>query len=410
MVKDTKFYDLLGVSSSASDNELKKAYRKSALKYHPDKNPSPEAAEKFKELSHAYEVLSDDQKREIYDSYGEEGLNGGGQGMGGMGADDIFSQFFGGGFGGMGGMGGASRGPQRGKDIKHSILCTLEELYKGRTAKLALNKTILCKLCNGRGGKEGKIKQCSSCHGSGMKFVTRQMGPMIQRFQTVCDACQGTGDICDPKDRCADCKGKKTQSERKILEVHIDPGMKDGQRIVFSGEGDQEPNVTPGDVVFVVDEKPHEHFARKGNDLSYECEIDLLTALAGGEVAFKHVSGDYIKFTIIPGEVIAPDAVKVIEGQGMPIFRTSDKGNLFVKFSVKFPEANFAGEEKLKELESILPARAPVKIPKSAIVDEVDLTEVDPFKHGQKTRGAGSAHDSDDEDGQQGPGVQCASQ
>ncbi|KAM9939691.1 hypothetical protein OXX80_000824, partial [Metschnikowia pulcherrima] len=305
MVKDTKFYDLLGVSPQASENELKKAYRKAALKYHPDKNPSPEAAEKFKELSQAYEVLSDDQKREVYDSYGVEGLSGGGPGgMGGMGADDIFSQFFGGGFGGMGG--GASRGPTRGKDIKHTISCTLEELYKGRTAKLALNKTVLCKSCDGRGGKEGKIKQCSSCHGSGMKFVTRQMGPMIQRFQTTCDVCQGSGDICDAKDRCTACKGKKTSAERKILQVHIDPGMKDGQRIVFSGEGDQEPGVTPGDVVFVVDEKPHEKFTRKGNDLYYESEIDLLTALAGGEVSFKHISGDYIKFNVLPGEVISP--------------------------------------------------------------------------------------------------------
>lgn len=407
MVKDSKFYDLLGVAPSASENELKKAYRKAALKYHPDKNPSPEAAEKFKELSRAYEVLSDEQKREVYDTYGEEGLSGGGPGgMGGMGADDIFSQFFGGGFGGMGG--GASRGPQRGKDIKHSILCTLEELYKGRTAKLALNKTILCKLCEGRGGKEGKVKQCTSCHGVGMKFVTRQMGPMIQRFQTVCDQCQGSGDMCDPKDRCTVCKGKKTQQERKILQVHIDPGMKDGQRIVFSGEGDQEPGVTPGDVVFVVDEKPHEKFVRKGNDLSYECEIDLLTALAGGDVAFKHVSGDYIKFTIIPGEVIAPGAVKVIEQQGMPVYRNSDKGNLFVKFSVKFPETNFASEEKLQQLESILPARVPATIPKGAEVDEVDLANVDPYKHNQNARR--DAYDEDDEDGQQGPGVQCASQ
>lgn len=403
MVKETKFYDLLGVSPSAGDNELKKAYRKAALKYHPDKNPSPEAAEKFKELSHAYEVLSDPQKREVYDSYGEEGLSGAG-GAGGMGAEDIFSQFFGGGFG----MGGGSRGPTRGKDIKHSISCTLEELYKGRTAKLALNKTVLCKACDGRGGKEGKIKQCSSCHGQGMKFVTRQMGPMIQRFQTVCDVCQGTGDICDPKDRCTVCKGKKTQTERKILEVHIDPGMKDGQRIVFSGEGDQEPGITPGDVIFVVDEKPNDRFVRKGSDLYYEAEVDLLTALAGGDVAFKHVSGDYIKFSIIPGEVISPSLTKVIENQGMPIYRQGGRGNLFVKFTVKFPPNNFTNEENLKKLEDILPPRAKVTIPKGAEIDECDLVDLDPYKH--LTGNRRDAYDSDEEEGGAGPGVQCASQ
>lgn len=406
MVKDTKFYDLLGVSPSASESELKKAYRKAALKYHPDKNPSPEAAEKFKELSHAYEILADEQKREVYDSYGEEGLSGGG-GPGGMGADDIFSQFFGGGFGGMGG--GASRGPTRGKDIKHSISCTLEELFKGRTAKLALNKTILCKACDGRGGKEGKIKQCSGCHGTGTKFVTRQMGPMIQRFQTVCDVCQGTGDICDPKDRCTVCKGKKTQSERKILQVHIDPGMKDGQRIVFSGEGDQEPGVTPGDVVFVVDEKPHDKFTRKVNDLFYEAEVDLLTSLAGGEVAFKHVSGDFIKINILPGEVISPGLTKVVEGQGMPIYRSGGRGNLFIKFNVKFPKDHFASEEQIKQLESILPARTSVQIPKGAEVDECDLVDIDPYRHQSTNRR--DAYDSDDEEGGAGgPGVQCASQ
>lgn len=408
MVKDSKFYDLLGVAPSASDAELKKAYRKAALKYHPDKNPSPEAAEKFKELSHAYEILLDSQKREIYDSYGEEGLNGGGPGGmgGGMGADDIFNQFFGGGFGGMGG--GAQRGPSRGKDIKHSISCTLEELYSGRTAKLALNKTVLCKSCDGRGGKEGKIKQCTGCHGQGVKFVTRQMGPMIQRFQTVCDTCNGTGDICDAKDRCTVCKGKKVQKERKILQVHIDPGMKDGQRIVFSGEGDQEPGVTPGDVVFVVEEKQHDKFTRKGNDLIYEVEVDLLTALAGGDVAFKHVSGDYVKATIIPGEVIAPGATKVIENQGMPIYRQGGRGHLFIKFSVKFPKDGFATEDKLKLLEDILPPRSTPVIPKGAEVDECDLVDVDPYRHQSTNRR--DAYDSDEEEGGHGPGVQCASQ
>jgi DnaJ family protein A protein 2 len=403
MVKDTKLYDLLGVAPTASDSEIKKGYRKAALKYHPDKNPSEEAHEKFKEISTAYEVLSDSQKRGIYDDYGMEGLQG--NGPGGMGGDDLFSQFFGG--GGMFGGGGAPRGPQKGPDMKHPISATLEQLYKGRTAKLALNKTVLCKTCEGRGGKEGSVKKCTGCNGRGIKFVTRQMGPMIQRFQTECDQCQGSGDIVDPKDRCTTCHGKKTASERKILEVHIDPGMRDGQRIVFRGEGDQQPGVVPGDIIFIVDEKPHELFKRNGDDLIYEAEIDLLTALAGGEFYIKHVSGEYIKVSIIPGEIISPGELKVIEGKGMPIPKIGGYGNLFVKFNIKFPPNNFTSEENLKKLEDILPARRTEEIPKGAEVDDVILTDYSSSKHENKRR---THYDDDDEGGDGQPGVQCASQ
>ncbi|ODQ82762.1 hypothetical protein BABINDRAFT_29688 [Babjeviella inositovora NRRL Y-12698] len=407
MVKDTKLYDLLGVSPSASENELKKAYRKGALRYHPDKNPSEEAAEKFKELSSAYEILSDAQKRDVYDQYGEEGLTGAGPGgMGGMGGDDIFSQFF----GGMGGFGGQSRpsGPQRGRDIQHSLSCTLEELFKGKTAKLALNKTVLCKPCGGKGGKN--VKECTTCHGQGIRIINRQMGPMIQRMQVQCDKCNGTGDIMDAKDRCKTCHGKKTANERKILEVHIDAGMKEGEKVVFRGEGDQGPNIVPGDVVFVVDQKPHDKFTRKGDDLYYEAELDVLTALAGGSFAVKHVSGEYLKVEIVPGEFIAPDSVKVIENQGMPIRRHGGRGNLFIKFTVTFPKPHSIPEDKLKLLEQVLPARKEASIPKAAIVEECMLAEVDPSKHRQGARQ--SSYDEDMEDGEEGagPGVQCASQ
>ena len=409
MVKETKFYDILGVSVTATDVEIKKAYRKCALKYHPDKNPSEEAAEKFKEASAAYEILSDPEKRDIYDQFGEDGLSGaggaGGFPGGGFGfGDDIFSQFF--------GAGGAQRprGPQRGKDIKHEISASLEELYKGRTAKLALNKQILCKECEGRGGKKGAVKKCTSCNGQGIKFVTRQMGPMIQRFQTECDVCHGTGDIIDPKDRCKSCNGKKVENERKILEVHVEPGMKDGQRIVFKGEADQAPDVIPGDVVFIVSERPHKSFKRDGDDLVYEAEIDLLTAIAGGEFALEHVSGDWLKVGIVPGDVIAPGMRKVIEGKGMPIPKYGGYGNLIIKFTIKFPENHFTSEENLKKLEEILPPRNVPSIPKKATVDECVLADFDPAKYNRTRASRGGANYDSDEEEQGGEGVQCASQ
>ncbi|ODV61180.1 type I HSP40 co-chaperone YDJ1 [Ascoidea rubescens DSM 1968] len=405
MVKETKLYDLLGVSPNATANEIKKAYRRKALSCHPDKNPSPEAAEQFKDITSAYEVLSDDSKRDAYDQYGSDGPSMGPGGMGGMG-DDIFSQFFGGMF--PGGAGGPSKpsGPQRSKDIKYNISCTLEELYNGKTSKLALNKTIICKSCKGIGGKAGSVKTCTSCHGSGYKFVTKQMGPIIQRIQAPCDACYGEGETIDPRNRCAHCKGKKVDSERKILEVVIKPGMKAGETVVFQGEGDQGPNIIPGDVIFVIDEKKHERFTRKDSNLFYNCTVDLLTALAGGQVAIKDLHNGWIKVNILPGEVIKPGALKVIEEQGMPIKNHPGSfGHLFVKFEIDFPNDNFADDDKLKLLESILPPRKKVTFPKNANIKDVILTEVDPLKH-EKRRGGYE----DEDDYPQGEGVQCSSQ
>jgi len=169
MVKETRFYDILGVSPGADETTLKKAYRKLALKYHPDKNPG--AGEKFKEISMAYEVLSNPEKRRLYDQHGEQGIKEGGGGGGGMHSPmDIFDMFFGGGGGGgMGGMGGRHRGPRRTKNLMHPLPVSLEELHNGTTRKLALQKNVICGDCNGLGGKEGAVQKCPVCRGSGMQ-------------------------------------------------------------------------------------------------------------------------------------------------------------------------------------------------------------------------------------------------
>ncbi|KAG1560786.1 hypothetical protein G6F49_002385 [Rhizopus delemar] len=407
MVAETKYYDILGVSPSASENELKKAYRKLALKYHPDKNP--DAGDQFKEISHAYEILSDPEKREVYDQYGEEGLNGQG-GMGGMNAEDLFSQLFGGGGGFFGGGGRRGpQGPRRGKDMMHQLKVSLEDLYLGKTSKLALQKNTLCSKCDGKGGKEGAVQSCRGCNGQGIRIMMRQMGPMIQQVQQACPECRGTGEVISEKYRCTQCLGKKIVSDKKILEVRIERGMRDGQKITFSGEGDQAPGVIPGDIIIVLDEKPHPHFSRKGEDLVYEAKIDLLTALAGGQFAIPHLDDRVLMVSVLPGEAIQPDMVKVIPNEGMPMHRIESRGHLFVKFTVEFPQSNWTDQDTIKQLEAILPPRPTLPSFGDKHVDDVVLVDAEGYQ-GRNNASHSAYNDDEDEDHHHGPGVQCAQQ
>ncbi|KAH9914698.1 uncharacterized protein B0H18DRAFT_1087735 [Fomitopsis serialis] len=399
MVKETKYYDLLEASPDASDADLKKAYRKKALRLHPDKGGDPEL---FKEVTHAYEVLSDPQRRSIYDARGEGGLSESG-GMGGMDPQDLFSQLFGGGgfFGGAGG----SRGPRKTKDLVHRVHVTLEDLYKGKTSKLSLTRNVICAKCSGKGGKEGAVQTCTTCHGQGVRVTLRQMGPMIQQIQQPCDTCSGTGEMINVKDRCKTCTGKKVVSEKKMLEVHIDKGMKGGQTINFRGESDQAPGVTPGDVIIVVEEKPHERFKRQGDDLLLDQEIDLLTALGGGQFAIKHLDDRALIVKINPGEVIKNDDIKVISGQGMPSYRHHEPGDLIVHFTIKFPDS--IDPSLISALERVLPPRTPIeKFPKSITLEEVELEEADTRQRARASAGG----DAMDEDEEGEPRVQCANQ
>lgn len=283
----------------------------------PDKNAhNPAAEEKFKEISHAYEILSDPQKRQIYDQYGEAGLEGG-AGAGGMAAEDLFAQFFGGGTfgGGLGGMfsGMQQRGPPKARTIHHTHKVSLEDIYRGKVSKLALQRSVICPKCEGRGGKEGAVRRCPGCDGHGMKTMMRQMGPMIQRFQTVCPDCNGEGEIVKDKDRCKTCNGKKTVVDRKVLHVHVDRGVRSGTKVEFRGEGDQAPGIQAGDVVFEIEQKPHPRFTRKDDDLLYQAEIELVTALAGGTIYVEHLDDRWLSIDILPGEAIAPSKCPTVE-------------------------------------------------------------------------------------------------
>lgn len=407
MVRDTKLYDILEVPANASESELKKAYRKLALLHHPDKNPA--SGDKFKEISHAYEVLSDSNKREIYDKYGEEGLNGSGGGEG-MNAEDLFSQFFGGGFfGGHGGGRQRQSGPRRGKDVQHVIQVSLEDFYNGKTTKLSLRKSVLCAGCQGKGvTKEGAAKSCTGCQGTGRKTMLRQTGIMIQQVETVCGDCQGEGEQVDVKFRCKQCNGKKVVEEKKVLQVFIEKGMRHGQEIRFSGEGDQGPNIIPGDVVIMLEEKKHEKFSRKGSDLYIKVEVDLLSALAGGEFYVTHLDKRALHVKIPQGTVIVAGMEKEVPGEGMPTYkRPFDKGNLYITFDVQFPGNNFCSVEKLALLEQVLPPRKKQTCDAMQIEDAI-LQDIDARK--QRANKHADEEYEDDHQQQGHPGVQCAQQ
>ncbi|KAK9879073.1 hypothetical protein WA026_003887 [Henosepilachna vigintioctopunctata] len=397
MVKETKFYDILGVKPGCSQDDLKKAYRKLALKYHPDKNPNE--GERFKLISQAYEVLSDPEKKRIYDQGGEQALKEGGGGGGFSSPMDLFDMFFGGG----GGRG--RRRERRGKDVVHQLSVTLEELYKGAVRKLALQKNVICDKCEGRGGKKGAVEQCPTCQGRGMQVQIQQIRPgMIQQIQSVCSECRGQGERINPKDRCKQCQGKKVVRDRKILEVNIDKGMVDGQKIVFNGEGDQEPELEPGDIIIVLDEREHPVFKRSGNDLILRLEILLVEALCGFQKVIRTLDDRDLVITSLPGEVIKHGDVKCILNEGMPQYKDPfESGRLVVQFWVQFPDS--LPPEIIPALEQALPPREEIMIPDQA--EEVTLLPFDPEQEARR-RSQRNAYDEDEEMGGSGQRVQCA--
>lgn len=371
-----------------------------AKEFHPDKNP--EAGDKFKEISYAYEVLSDPTKRSTYDKYGSQGLQEGAHHHHGFGGDDLFSHLFGGGlFGGFSGMRGGSHRKQRGEDTIHPLKVTLEDMYNGKTAKLQLSKNELCGTCAGKGSKSGLSEPCQSCRGSGIKVTYRQLAPgMAQQMQSHCSDCRGEGEIIKEKDKCSACKGKKVHVVTKVLEVHVDKGMKDNQKIVFRGEGDQQPNVETGDVIIILQQKPHEIFQRNGDNLHMKRTITLTEALCGFNFIVKHLDGRDLLIKQTPGQIIKPGETKVVTSEGMPMHKNPfERGHLYIQFEIDFPEKNFANESQLKELETLLPNRKPFVMPQGEHVEEVALFDYDANGESQASGSGfsgGEAYDEDD--------------
>lgn len=401
---ETELYDLLGVSKSATAQEIKKAFRKKAMKLHPDRAGGD--AEAFKKVNKAHEVLSDPQKRELYDRYGMEGLENGGGGGGG--AADIFEMF---------GMGGGGRrrptGPRKGESITFPLKVTLAELYNGQQKKLRLTKSKLCGGCDGKGGK-GEPQVCSTCHGRGVRIVVRQLGPgMLQQLQTQCNDCSGQGSVVSEEDRCKQCEGRKVTKVKKTLEVHINRGAKHGERIIFRGEADEAPGTVPGDVIVVLQQVEDEFFTRRGPDLFIKHELSLNEALTGFAFTIKHLDDRTLVVRSQPGEIVKPGEVKSIADEGFPDVRNQfSRGNLYVEFDVVFPASGELQENTVKLLRRVLPD-APMDLEglpeehEDVQLQEVDL-EQERRRFEQQRQREAYEDDGDDEHGPQMGGCRQA--
>ena len=345
------YYDLLGVEKTASENGIKKAYRKLAMKYHPDKfsnaseKEKKEAEEKFKEVNEAYQVLSDPDKRAKYDRFGHAAFENGGAGAGGFGgfsggfegfgnAEDIFSSFFGGG-GGFGGFGGGrQRGPEPGADLRVDVTLTLEEVAKGVEKEINYRRQAKCKTCNGTGAEPGSsLKTCDKCNGTGKIKVTQRT--VFGNFQSVeeCDKCKGKGKI--PEKKCKSCNGTGLERETVKKTVKIPIGIEDGQRLRLSGMGDASTEGGPnGDLYIFIHVKEHDFFVRHGDDIICEIPITFAKAALGGEIDIPTLKGK--KSIKIPAGTQNGKVFR-LKGEGINNPRAYAPGDQLVKIIIEVP-------------------------------------------------------------------------
>ncbi len=365
------YYEVLGVGKSASAEEIKKAYRKLALKYHPDKNPGDkEAEEKFKEAAEAYDVLSNPDKKSRYDQFGHAGMSGaagGGFSGGGFSMDDIFSQFgdifgghFGSAFGGaFGGFGGGSRGRRvnRGSDIRIRVKLDLKEIAHGAEKKVKINKQVACKECGGKGAKsEADIKTCETCHGTGQ--VTRVTQTILGHMQTssVCPTCGGQGKtIIKP---CGVCHGDGLVKEAEEISFKIPAGVSEGMQLTVQGKGNAaRRGGVNGDLLVVIEEEESAELQRDGNDLIYSLFISIPDAVLGAEAEIPSVDGK-LKIKIEPGT--QSGKILRLRGKGLPDVNGYGNGDLLVYIQIWTPKKIEKQEremlEKLKNSQSFKPS------------------------------------------------------
>ena len=395
---NTELYKVLEVDSKATTEEIKKSYRKLAMKHHPDKGGDPE---KFKEIGAAYEVLSDPEKRQTYDKYGLEGLKGQ---MGGSGMDDILSSFF--------GMG--RRGPKETPQLKpttKNVEITLEEAFHGKMLIVNVDRKVLCNECEGKGGKDPKT--CGDCKGKGVVTRMVQLGPgMYSQSQSECNACSGTGKKIEKQNICKTCNGQKLQKKTEKVEVPISPGVPNGEKIVIKGKGNEHFEYRAGDLVIVVEIKPHPIFKRNKTDLFIDKNISLIEALSGFSFNIKHLNGNNITVETPKGEIINHLQTKVVTNLGMPIHKSViNCGDLYIVFKIEFPKK--LTTESLEELKKYLPKPILPKVEETK--NKYTLSEPVEGKQNANQQSSNSRNNIDeDEEEERGHGagqrVECQNQ
>lgn len=358
------YYDILGVSKSASADEIKKAYRKLAIKYHPDKNPDDkEAEENFKEAAEAYEVLSNPEKRQRYDQFGHAGTQGGfggGYGGGGMNMEDIFSQFgdiFGGGSpfdsffgGGGGGSRSGGRRVQRGSNLRIKVKLTLEEIAHGVEKKIKVNKQVVCNTCHGSGAKDkNSVQTCKTCGGTGS--VRRVTNTILGQMQTTstCPTCNGEGTTITSK--CTACHGDGIVRGEETISINIPAGVSEGMQLSMSGKGNAAPRGgVPGDLIILIEEIPHETLKREGNNVIYDLHVSFVDAALGTSIEIPTIDGK-ARIKLEPGT--QGGKILRLKGKGIPEVNSYHKGDQLVQVNVWTPKTiNNEERELLEKLRS----------------------------------------------------------
>ena len=345
------YYEVLGVSKSASDEEIKKAYRKLAKKYHPDMNPDNKEAEaKFKEANEAYEVLSNPEKRAKYDQFGHAGVDpnfggggfGGGFDMGDIDLGDIFGSFFGGGFGGFGGQQQRANAPQKGQSLRANLTVSFEEAAFGCEKEIELNRTETCSDCQGSGCQPGTTAEtCPDCRGAGVVRIQRGGGGFAFSTTAPCSRCRGTGKLIHSP--CNSCGGTGSVRKKQRIKVTIPAGIDDGQAISLRGQGNAGTNGGPaGDLIVGVRIKPHPQFKREGTTVLYEQPISFYQATMGAELEIPTIDGK-VKYTLPAGTQTG--TVFRLRGKGIPVLQGRGRGDQIVTVKVQVP-TNLTTEQR----------------------------------------------------------------